>query len=82
METITETMWKQIFLKKNVIAFARNWFSASEKQFFSPIFQIFLAAKTVFPSSGNVLFNKFLIPASGTDVFFSGNSIPFYSEFC
>ena len=59
---------------------AETGFPASEKQFFS-IFQIFLAVKSVFPSSGNVLFNEFLIPASGTDVLSSGNSIFFTQSF-
>ena len=53
---------------------AETGFPASEKQFFS-IFQIFLAVKSVFRSSGNLFFNEFLIPTSGTDVLFSGNSI-------
>ena len=52
------------FLKKTSLLLVEAVFLASEKQFF-PIFQMFLVVKTAFPSSGNVFFNVFFIPASG-----------------
>ena len=52
-------MWKPIVIfKEKTLLHLVTVFLASEKQFFS-IDQIFLAVKTVFPSSGNVFFNEF-----------------------
>ena len=68
METIIETMWKPIVIfKEKTLLLLVTVFLASEKQFFS-IYQIFLAVKTVFQSSGNVFFNEFFIPASGNSI--------------
>ena len=72
-KTIIKT-WKPIFKEKRLCSQQKLFFWLVKNSFFS-IFQLILAVKTVFRSSGNVFFNRFVIPASGNGFLSSGKNI-------